>query len=151
MQNNTIQYVKTYIYNGFFLIFWQQFWLVFGINKSVQEMFTFWSSKVQDGRTYPLNTAYIVALILRRFLSHNYVKHTTHIEILCTLTGFFIRVLLLFYIYSLVWWDFNQRYPVSLYFSFPYYNTLFITGRSSAHASPCVTVGKLFVTSWKYM
>lgn len=63
-------------------------------------MFTFWSSKVQDGRTYPLNTAYIVALILRRFLSHNYVKHTTHIEILCTLTGF-LYVFYFFFIYIL--------------------------------------------------
>lgn len=151
MQNNTIQYVKTYIYNGFFF------------NLLTTVLVSFWYKQVSPRNVYflvfkgtrwpdiPLkhgihSSFNITSIFISQLCkTHHAYRDSLHLD------RFFIRVLLLFYMYSLVWWDFNQRYPVSLYFSFPYYNTLFITGRSSAHASPCVTVGKLFVTSWKYM
>lgn len=53
---HTKQHVKSYMY-CLFIIFWQQFWPVFGIDKSVQEMFTFCFKCVQelDDRTPLLN------------------------------------------------------------------------------------------------
>lgn len=44
-------HVKPHIY--YFCVFWQQFRSVFVINKSAKEVFTFWSTSVQDSRTTP--------------------------------------------------------------------------------------------------
>lgn len=95
MQNNTIQYVKPYIYNVFFFIFWQQFWLVFGINKSVQEMFT--GTRWPD---IPLKHGIHSSFNITSIFFSQLCKTHHHIEILCTLTGF-LFVFYFFFIYIL--------------------------------------------------
>lgn len=88
MQNNTIQYVKTYIYNGFFF------------NLLTTVLVSFWYKQVSPRNVYflvfkgtrwpdiPLKHGIHSSFNITSIFFSQLCKTHHHIEILCTLTGF---------------------------------------------------------------